>query len=62
MKNEAEIFEIVFCFGLSFNKIWGISHGHFRNSWWFDMEWPCSKSINSVVTTGKYLDKVEIWF
>ena len=27
-------------YGLSFNNIWGVSHGHFRNSWWFDMEWP----------------------
>ena len=26
-------------FGLSFNKIWGVIHGHFRSSWWFDMKW-----------------------
>ena len=27
-------------YGLSSNKIWGVSHGHFWNSWWFAMEWP----------------------
>ena len=32
-------------YGSSFNKIWGVSHGHFRNSWWFDMEWPSKMNL-----------------
>ena len=35
-------------FGLSFNKIWGVSHGHLRNSWWFDMEWPIAEIKKNV--------------
>ena len=36
-------------YGLSFNKIWGVSHGYFRNSWWFNMEWPFC-FLNNIAT------------
>ena len=32
-------------YGSSFNKIWSVNHGHFRNSWWFDMEWPTTENM-----------------
>ena len=40
MKNKAEnsILFMKASYDLSFSKIWGATHGHLRNSWWFDME------------------------
>ena len=32
-------------YGSSFYKIWSVNHGHFRNSWWFDMEWPTTENM-----------------